>query len=1029
MELKDKIKNYWIKLYPELDKPEEIDGLLKNSFGEGMDDFLKRAEKKHFFNREETINMIEDIFNLQNHEELLGFEERCKGAVKYYNFFRPIVNYCYWRFYDQVKAIASQISFDDIVMNTLEEISHYAIKLLVLDVNYMKNADKLDGDTSKERHSYYEEVILANPKLLKEMYVNYYEYVRLALNMTDLCTQYCIEILKNFNKDKAALQEKLEIAKTEDIDIASIKIGSGDRHNGKSVAQVLLTNKMQVLYKPHSLDLDRDFSNLINWINKNKTSEMLDMRAAECLSYDNYSWAFFVDHNQVNSEEEINRYYHRAGQLLGLMYMLNGVDCHNENIIADGEYPILIDTETLLHPNIKGRENANSRATDSIEKYFGDYISKSVISTGLLPYFVIGNEDDSERVDVSGLSCVGKSKYPFKSVEFVNFDSDEVKLERSYQDMPERKNCPVYKDNIYDGINYKEDIKNGFNAMYDWILENRDLVLKYLRENFKETTVRVLMRATHIYGRLLETSVHPDFLGDDISRRVLLSRIGINSTKEYKNIIPYECESMLENDVPYFTCQLGSDKLICNGHSIDGMLAEAPIDAVSKKILAFSDNDKRQQLHYIDVAYKLKESAHEKDVSSLKFSKDAVNKNNYGESDYINFAKKVADYLVDYSVETEIDGKTIRGWLTSSLKGNSSKLSEIIFPSYNIYAGIAGIGLFLLEIARVTGEEKYKKAARDCVRAIQYKVNVLRASDIVTLGSYNGVSGYALLLYDAYKFFKEPALQADLNLILDKISANIDHTMFNDVIQGNAGAIQVLNYIYRDNDEYKEETLAIIEKIVNKMYRELYRNDNESLTWVGAEDIQRYSGYAHGTAGIIAQLARVRDLLDTEKVDEMIAAALVFERTFYNDEIKNWYTTTDMDEIGNGWCHGSPGFLLEKCILRESGYKDDLIEKEYEVALRNTIELSIGCTHCYCHGDVGNIEIIYEAAARDNDIELMDRCLATYNVSLKEHLSKKYNGEAFRGGDVVGLMLGSTGFGYSALRYSNPEKVKSILLF
>jgi len=34
--------------------------------------------------------------------------------------------------------------------------------------------------------------------------------------------------------------------------------------------------------------------------------------------------------------------------MLFYIYLLNGIDFHNENIIADGRSPILIDTETVI---------------------------------------------------------------------------------------------------------------------------------------------------------------------------------------------------------------------------------------------------------------------------------------------------------------------------------------------------------------------------------------------------------------------------------------------------------------------------------------------------------------------------------------------------------------------------------------------------------------------------------------------------------------------------------------------------------
>jgi lantibiotic modifying enzyme len=51
----------------------------------------------------------------------------------------------------------------------------------------------------------------------------------------------------------------------------------------------------------------------------------------------------------LSKQEEIKRYYQRAGQLLCLLYVLGANDCHNENLIACGEHPVLVDLETLMH--------------------------------------------------------------------------------------------------------------------------------------------------------------------------------------------------------------------------------------------------------------------------------------------------------------------------------------------------------------------------------------------------------------------------------------------------------------------------------------------------------------------------------------------------------------------------------------------------------------------------------------------------------------------------------------------------------
>ena len=45
-------------------------------------------------------------------------------------------------------------------------------------------------------------------------------------------------------------------------------------------------------------------------------------------------------------------FYRRQGVLLALLYLLGMTDIHHENLIACADQPVLVDVETLLHPDL-----------------------------------------------------------------------------------------------------------------------------------------------------------------------------------------------------------------------------------------------------------------------------------------------------------------------------------------------------------------------------------------------------------------------------------------------------------------------------------------------------------------------------------------------------------------------------------------------------------------------------------------------------------------------------------------------------
>ena len=53
-----------------------------------------------------------------------------------------------------------------------------------------------------------------------------------------------------------------------------------------------------------------------------------------------------IENIPCKNESEVEHYYFRMGIHLFLGYALGATDLHGENIIAHGEYPVIIDMET-----------------------------------------------------------------------------------------------------------------------------------------------------------------------------------------------------------------------------------------------------------------------------------------------------------------------------------------------------------------------------------------------------------------------------------------------------------------------------------------------------------------------------------------------------------------------------------------------------------------------------------------------------------------------------------------------------------
>lgn len=160
---------------------------------------------------------------------------------------------------------------------------------------------------------------------------------------------------------------------------------------------------------------------------------------------------------------------------------------------------------------------------------------------------------------------------------------------------------------------------------------------------------------------------------------------------------------------------------------------------------------------------------------------------------------------------------------------------------------------------------------------------------------------------------------------------------------------------------------------------------------------------------------------------EVIQRALRFERRLYSEDHNNWYTTENKDKLANGWCHGAPGILLSKLILKDNGFEDEYIEKEISTAIDSSIHNGIGNNPTYCHGDLGVLSILNYASDLTNNINLKNRCLRTYQDLFENVLAMKWRKRDLVCTRSYSLMIGLSGIGYSMIKNYAPEIVPNFL--
>src|SRR5205085_915742 len=120
-------------------------------------------------------------------------------------------------------------------------------------------------------------------------------------------------------------------------------------HNqGRSVFVVTFSDSTCVVYKPKAIDADVRVFAFLEWVSLHLPD--INLASLRMLSRNNYGWVEFAANTECCSQDDVSRYYQRAGSLLCIFYLLRAIDIHRDNLIAMGSQPIPIDLETIFLP-------------------------------------------------------------------------------------------------------------------------------------------------------------------------------------------------------------------------------------------------------------------------------------------------------------------------------------------------------------------------------------------------------------------------------------------------------------------------------------------------------------------------------------------------------------------------------------------------------------------------------------------------------------------------------------------------------
>lgn len=810
----------------------------------------------------------------------------------------------------------------------------------------------------------------------KESFLEFFEEFPVAAKICTIRTFYSfenyIEILKNLNEDYKEIEKFLDL---ESLTLTDITLSSGDSHDKGKAVVILHFGSEKVVYKPKNLKVSETLSTLLDWFVEHSNNELLDLKIPKGIYKESYSYTEFINFKSCNSLEEVSNYYRRYGYLIALCYLLNLNDLHVENVIAHGEYPVIVDIETIFQvPVTMENENLYTKLLKELEL-------ESVSSSFLLPTNLNFGLDD--KVDLSALS--GKLiELKQKILTPKYMDSSDFRYEKTESYFPGGDNIPMLDQNTE--IDYKKfilDIIAGYDDFIEFTVENKECFIQKLSD-FKNKKIRVLLKGTEKYASMIRYSTHPKYYTDMIYRERLLMNLWAYPY-ENKKIVNSEIADLQCNDIPIFYSYP-------NSRDIEDSKGEKYINYLPQTGLEKSIN----RIENIDNEYgKLQRTIL---ISSLGISDEVLNypvrkkeliynKQNYN---YIEESNDIAKRLIKYVIQHEDDISMLNIDCTEMKRWKITPLDE------SLYGGLSGIALFFLILYIETKKTKYFTIYKKLINTA-----ISQCKTTVFSSAFTGYLSpiYPLLFEKKYlnsiedpRFFNT-TLEKLGNMTLEQISAmqSVDY------ISGKSSIILLLIQAKEISDN------PYINIALDKFSVDFAKNVENNL--------QDVVGIAHGISGIMLVAAHLKNYSS-----EYIKKQLATEYSLFNFDNKSYK-----------WCWGISGMIQARLkILEIYPESIDLLELNDLINKFKSITTKMVNEDSLCHGNgslLTTMKMLFKYTNDESWKHLIDTYLA--NISMYS-LANDYSIPKIQNIEAKGLLDGLSGIGWMYL-YIN-KSIGNILL-
>jgi type 2 lantibiotic biosynthesis protein LanM len=840
--------------------------------------------------------------------------------------------------------------------------------------------------------------------------------LRIVQGLIDDWRETCLELASRIRLDQASRGI-----------VESLETGISDPHNGgRGVVILFFADGSALVYKPRPMDLEFAFSAFLDWCNRRLALSGFSWYPPRITPCDGYGWMEYIEPRPCLDESGLRHFYRSGGGLLALLYLLGATDCHCENLIAHGRFPVLIDAETLMQPRYIPPAAGDTFTNLPLDPSGWDTVAR----TGFLPRWEIA-DDGSHVADVSGLA--GQSEQaaaPGPVWTGVNLDT--MRLEEGPVAARPSLNRATLVSGTVDPASWLAHAEAGFEETWAALEQMKD---ELPLGAFASLQTRFIFRPTQLYANLLWQSVQPENLSSPERHRAVLETLSrpfdtVAHAPAELRLADAEIESLERRDIPFFTIACQSRN--CSGVPLQ--LDGSAWDNLTDRVRGWNPKSLARQRAIVRGSVRAFAARPVPFVETPIPFPGASTPEDSAAGLLLDSAQSLADELRNASFASDAG----RQWYGLEARDTLDRF-QLEPLGLDLYGGSCGVALFFAAAGKVLARPDYAETAREALGPL---LRLLRNGSSHTLaglgarlgpGAACGAGSVVYSLTRIARLLDDDALLDDAHRAARLLTPEVILAdCYFDVVGGLAGGILGLLALH---DAAPHPDLLATARSCGDRLLAARSGEPGRRAWRNFARLP-LTGLAHGAAGIALALLRLARRTDCDTYRAAALEARAYERSLFDPARSNWPDLRDHGIAGGqpgfatSWCHGAPGIGLSR--LDADAGDQGACFLEMAAATAATLAYGIMGPDYLCCGNMGRVEWLLAAGIRLNRADLLAQARAAA-VALCRRAQTNGGFRLFAGatanGFKPGFFRGTAGIGYSLLRCASPGKLPCILAF